>query len=265
MSLRHFDQSTEAVAATWRATVSTSETWSPRGTNGAGGICEGYYVTSTDGDGFLKPTKTKDLALPIAAHEKIAADLAHSLALPVPPAILKDMGNKAPVRYCVISKIAFTPPHKWEHVARVPISAARLLARLSNAASAITVFDTWLDNRDRINGGNLIVSESHDGAVLRCAYIDFAHSMTYGWGDNPRCVIDRVIGPFPGSAPINANVLGETVSAIENLNDSLIVDVVERIPEGFLPTSRRECIIKGLLERRKMLRAAITNKFGAIP
>jgi hypothetical protein len=175
------------------------------------------------------------------------------------------MGQKAPARYCVISKIAFTPQHKWEHVAIIPVAAARLLPSLSKAASAMVAFDTWLDNRDRINGGNLIVSEASNGALLRCAYIDFAHSMTFGWGDKSPHTIHQVVGPFPGSAPLNLEVLGRTVAAIEGINDLSIVEVVKRIPEGFLSTSRRECIINGLLKRQKMLRAAITQKLGVLP
>ena len=114
----------------------------------------------------------------------------------------------------------------------------------------MTVFDTWLDNRDRAgHGGNVIVSTAlPEGAGI--AYIDYANSLSHGWGDNDAPPVNEKRGPFPDLGHQHDNIVRDTVSAIEALSGEDIRAIVNRIPKEFLPSPRREKIADGLLSRR---------------
>ena len=269
--LRQFDPDMETLARTWRGEVCTSVKWQPEGApGGLGGICAGYLVKNGTTLAYAKPSSPHDRKLgatyvnnPIAAHEKIAADLAHDLRLPVPPAVLWDRGQPKDkgVRHCVISAAPFWPAYTWAQVMRLPKAGARLLPLLAKAASAISVFDTWLDNRDRVNGGNMIVHES-DGFGLQIAYIDFAQSMSFGWGNGPAPGIVRAEGRYPGAAPLDVDAIRDTVSAIETMPEDQIRSIVGRVPGAFLAPERARCVEEGLLRRRECLRGEMDKRMG---
>jgi len=269
---RDFTPDLEQLASRWINIVCTTDAWSPDGPPGSeGGIGAGFYVTNGSVSGFAKPSKAPDptwgtnhATNPVAAHEKIAADLASKLSLPVPPAVLWDRGiqkNGSP-RHCVISALAFKPAFKWSQVMKLPRAGAQMLPAISTAASAMLVYDTWIDNRDRINAGNLIVTRDGSTDVVRCAYIDFAQTMTFGWLDRPVPSLNKVIGPDPGAISIDRSSLYDTVEKIERLTDQEIEAIVLRVPEGFLTTKRQTLIVEGLASRRDQLRAAMISKYG---
>jgi len=267
--LRQFDPDIETLAGTWRGELCTSAKWLPEGApGGLGGICAGYLVKNGTTLGYAKPSAPHDRKLgqayvnnPIAAHEKIAADLAHDLGLPVPPAVLWDRGQQKGKgsQHCVISAVPFWPAYTWAQVMRLPKAGARLLPLIARAASAISVFDTWLDNRDRVNAGNLVIRES-DGFGVQVAYIDFAQSMSFGWGNGPAPGVIRVEGRFPGSAPLDADAIRDTVCAIETMLEDQIRSIVGRVPGAFLAPQRGWCIVEGLLRRRECLRGEMNKR-----
>jgi len=141
-------------------------------------------VTSGTVNGYAKPSKvdTDPKPYPRAAHEKIAADLAFELGLPLSPVVLHRWPGAPPQGnqpFVAISLIPFLNVHKWQHIVAVPAIAPQMKKELTPVASALVPFDTWVDNGDRANEGNLIVSK--DGTdlskPLRVAYIDYSNSM----------------------------------------------------------------------------------------
>ena len=80
---------------------------------------------------------------------------------------------------CAISAVIFDSVFDWWVVEKLP-SAQRMVADLSLTASAMSVFDAWVGNLDRVNGGNLLLSAT-DGA-FSVAYIGYAVSLSRGWG-----------------------------------------------------------------------------------
>jgi hypothetical protein len=271
---RHFDSKLEQVAEAWASATVTSDMWTALTSPGQTvGITQGYYVTNGELSGFAKPSKPGDpkhgqnyISNPIAAHEKIASDLAYALALPVPPAILWDRGPQKSdnPRHCVISAVPFMPYYRWDQVMMTPTFGAKLVPSLTAAASALMVFDTWIDNRDRVNGGNLLVSYDPASSGARCAYIDFAQTMTFGWNDGPAPSVVRVESYFPGASKLDGAVVSDTVTAVENLPEERISAIVTQVPKEFIRERRQACIGEGLLRRRLALRAAISARYGVL-
>lgn len=266
---RAFGDAVEALASEWRKGILTTDAWRSTSRPGAvQGESEGFFVGCGGHDGYAKPSKAKRDQVPRAAHEKIAADLACDLSLPVPPVLLWERSGVAAGEEtkCAISYVPFNPAHKWGHIAAMPATATRLSQALTNAASAMAALDTWLDNRDRAaNPGNLIVNG--DGIVepVRYAYIDYSYSMSYGWKDGPVPPVAGVIGPYPPTVKVDISVLAASVQAIESLHADVIKEVVGRIPDAFMTPVRRAVVIDGLLKRRTDLRAALSKTYGKLP
>lgn len=105
--LRSFSPDVEALAAAWRDRVPCVQQDHCRHTSqagSAGGEASGYFVTSGPINGYAKPSMIDTTPQPYsrAAHEKIAADLAHDLGLPLPPAVLHRW-NTPPTRESTLS------------------------------------------------------------------------------------------------------------------------------------------------------------------
>jgi len=99
---------------------------------------------------------------------------------------------------------------------------------MAAAASAMSVFDTWLDNRDRHNGGNLLVNEDLATGIIHWAYIDYAYSMTYGWDQGAAPAVASVVARYPGQAPADLTAVADTVQAIEAMQEDAIRSVTSR-------------------------------------
>jgi hypothetical protein len=268
-AIRRFPQDAEAHAQLWRDNPETSDPWKPTGNPGAaGGQAQGYYVTSGPVNAFAKPSQ-RDPSVPRAAHEKIAADLAFELRLPLPPAILHRWGDPPPVgteRFVALSLFPFLSVFMWRQITAVPGLDTQLKLELREAASALVPFDTWVDNTDRVNEGNLLVSKaSPDPALrLRVAYIDYSYSMTYGW----RAGNYRTITPIPiyptDQKDADIASMEDALNQIENLSDQNVRDIVSRIPSDFLTIVDRDLIIDGLLYRKQHVRASLKAIYGGI-
>lgn len=152
----------------------------------------------------------------------------------------------------------FQPLDKWGALLRVPEAAQRVLAELALAASAMPVFDTWIDNLDRDNDGNLLAAEDARRMAVRYAHIDHG-SPTQGWRDGPLANVARLVGPYPAGVKSDGKTIGETIAAIEALSDAHIGAVVDRIPEAFINAQRMAGIRKGLCQRRRDLRGALAG------
>jgi hypothetical protein len=142
--LRSYSADVESLAAAWRERCETQgDDWRETSKAGdAGGEASGYFVTSGTVNSYAKPSKidTSPMPNPRAAHEKIAADLAFELGLPLPPVLLYRWPGAPPQgdqRFIAISLRPFLNVHKWQQVEAVPAIAQEMKLELKAVASAL--------------------------------------------------------------------------------------------------------------------------------
>jgi len=263
MRLRTFPPQVEHLAQLWRHQVLTTSSWAQVGDPVPGAESEPFFVRSTDGfAGLAKPGTSEPPVRhhPRAAHEKIAADLAYELGLPVPPVILWQRGRQS----MSISGLAFPRALPWGAIP--PSLRGQLLPRLSAVASAMATFDSWLANMDRQNDGNLLLSEddSVTPPILRVAYLDFANSMAYRWAQKERWKLDDAVACYPDSVPLDGTSLRAAIQEIEKFPHTTIEEIVTRIPEEFLSVPHRTTILEGLLHRQPRVRGMMANVYPGI-
>ena len=262
----------EQIAKDWRRDVVSALPWQ-RATNQndlSNGVLRGYAVTAPGlpRRGFLKP----GLRLPEAdgkcwaAREKIAADLAHELGLPVPPAILWRQADRLPhvEPHVVITLIGHPNLIEWTRVrylgARPPGTNEPDARKAFAACSGVLAFDTWLDQHEhaRQHAGNLVWGYgSADEAQI--TFLDYASALgadgsweSGGW----RSVVVPAFDPFLLAA-LDRVWLRRTVDAIELVSDERIKEIVARIPEDFLPPSEKDMLQKALTGRRGLVRETL--------
>ena len=227
----------------------SSDGWIQVGAAGAaGGEAQGFFVRASSADGYAKDSGGAFRA----AHEKIAADLAHELRLPIPPVVLWTAGGHSRS----ISRVPFSNAFTWDQASQATSNLAQMLPDLSRAASAMIAFDSWVENTDRLNGGNLIVTR----ALRRgfgCAYIDYAYSQSCTWGDAGVHASCSRVGPYPASITLDGGVISEAVRAIEALPQPVVEEIVRRIPDPFMNNQRRETILACLVARQSQLRGSL--------
>jgi hypothetical protein len=124
------------------------------------------------------------------------------------------------------------------------------------------IYDTWLDNRDRHNGGNLLVNEDLTTGSIHWAYIDYAYSMTYGWGHGAAPAVAGVGERYPVQAPADLIAVADTVQAIEAMEADAIRSIATRLSPNFIEAGRATIIADGLLRRRTELREALRRENG---
>lgn len=272
LGLRTFLPDGEAVAREWRQRVETCEPWRPTSTAGdAGGEATGYFVTSGPINGYAKPSKLPGAHDPWwrSGHEKVAADLAFDLGLPLPPTVLHKWA-KPPYgdqRFVAISLFPWLYAHKWQVVARMPDIADKMKIALRSVASALVPFDTWLDNTDRANDGNLIVSSANlePGQAPHIAYIDYGNAMMCRWRNSDAKQI-HVAPIYPtDQKDADITIMDRALTEIECLSDDTVRAIVSRIPDDFLPADHRSKIANALVVRKPLLRGEIRRVYGAIP
>jgi hypothetical protein len=264
--LRVFSESVEVLAKQWRSAALSTDSWKATGKAGEqGGEAQGYHVTCGTLNAYAKPSTPNPN--PRAANEKIASDLAYDLGLPLPPVVLHKW-SQIPVgtQACVaLSLIPFLAVHKWAVVKAVPELEKQLKSDLQRAASAMVAFDTWLQNSDRANDGNLLVSRAdlNPGESLRVAYIDYSNSLLHGWLSSDYKSITPV-GIYPDGCPVDETTVRETVDKIEAISDAEIKTVVERIPDEFFTDSKKEksLAIEGLIYRKSKIRESLAGVYG---
>jgi hypothetical protein len=275
--LRGFSLDVEDVAARWRASVETVEMWRhlelPEVEEGEG---NGYPVQNVTGRrGYLKPCKL-DRDVPRAAQEKIASDLAYELILPVPPVILwrrLDALDGEEDRVC-ISLFPFRRTATWKRAITDANPAPGLVAQLVQAAtivaSAMMPFDTWISHNDREDDRNVVVDEDDvaDGtSSIRLAYIDCAYSLSSSWSPSagPRPWSPMGIGGrFPTGIQPDPEALRATIRRIECLRESVIGEIVNRIPDDYLSAEPKQRTMEGLIHRQAELRTKFRAAFPGV-
>jgi hypothetical protein len=160
------------VGAEWRSKAIDEMPWTATHEQRPGGESQGFWVKRAGLRGYLNPSKAnaRDIAVhPRAAHEKIAADLAIDLGLPVPPAILVDgTASGGLVQAAVVSLVLYPEMYKWSQVIATPsaLAVASHVLRATRAIwSGIVALDAWLANSDRNNENNVLIgidANDHD-------------------------------------------------------------------------------------------------------
>lgn len=267
-SWRAFSGHVERTASEWRSQAVTALEWTPTSRAGvAGGEARGFFATAEAPealDGFAKPGKNDPppSTLPRAAHEKAASDLAFDLGLPVPPVVLWERSDpqSGEERYAAISLLPFTPVYQLADLARLGADSA-LLRVLAAAASAMAVFDTWLENTDHgpLHGGNLVAS----GSVTEFAYIDYAYSMLAPWSRHGHTSV-TALPLYPAGAALDIDSMRWMIERIEAMPSQQIEAIVDRIPAGFLNAQQATALKAGLLERRNRLAPAMAATYPGV-
>jgi hypothetical protein len=248
MSFRCFAPSDEAVADQWFRETITSETWTLGGPIGTGESGSINVISAAGRRGACKPAMAAD-GTPRAAHEKIAADLAHQLKLSVPACCLWTEPATGAIHS--ISVWAFDQAMKWGEV-RAKLTPA-FMQNSAPAFSAARVFHTWIDDQDHNgNDGNVIVDIASSDAKPGIAFIDHAFSMSrnpsFGSG-----AVQPLNVHYISQELSNGDAIAIMCQYINDLGASMIEDIVRRVPAEFLPSERADGIIQGLLSRRPEL------------
>jgi hypothetical protein len=250
--LRRFAPKTKAIEAAWSGAASSGDVWSPTGVR-FGTSCEPVQVRNAAGLlGVKKPGAGIDRVYPyMPATEKIVADLAFALGLPVPPVTLWNAGDGkgGPLYHCV-SAWAFTAPVTWSQVKdKFPGASA---AALIPAMSAMVPFETWIDAKDR-HGENVLLAAEPAGRPV-VAWIDYAFSLDFVWKGNPTPIGALAPHNPPFGSP-DRDVMIEVADRISAIDDGIVEEIINRIPADCLPQAVAKSICSNLLVRRKPLRA----------
>jgi hypothetical protein len=248
MSFRCFAKPDEDVADLWSKETLTSEVWTLAGPIGTGESGSIHIMSEAGLRGACKPAFGPD-GTPRAAHEKIAADLAYQLKLSVPACSL--WADPQSGGHYSISAWAFDQAMKWGEV-RANLTLA-FLQSAAPAFSAARVFHTWIDDQDHNgNDGNVIVDVSSSDDRPGVAFIDHAFSMSRNPNFASSAVQPLGVHYVPQDLS-DAEAIAKMISYINELEASMIEDIVRRVPTQFLPSERADGIIQGLLSRRPEL------------
>jgi hypothetical protein len=147
--------------------------------------------------GVQKPGKPGATNPHTAATEKIVADLAHVIGLPVPPVTLWDRGaTTGEPRYVAVSVWAFASPLTWAQGSHLLTPQQREL--LIPLASAMIPFEMWIDAQDRQNDGNVLVDGNSQPDQVRAGFPDFPrHWFAQEGGHERGCRNDRKCRRYP--------------------------------------------------------------------
>lgn len=245
---------TDEIAESWRAEVISALPWqraSNQGDVGAGDL-RGFPVVAPGfpGRGFLKPgiAIVDSQRKSYAAREKIAADLAHDLSLPVPPAVLwrrKEHWEEVEPRV-VVSLYLYLESIDWalvEYAGKRPLNLDEGEARVLLAAtSGMLAFDTWVDQHEHgpPYPGNLVWGYNRQARDSKIVFLDYASALgadgswtEEGW----RTVSAPAMQPLL-RANLQPELLERAVASIENVTDESISSIVQRIPDDFLSSER---------------------------
>jgi HipA-like protein len=256
------------LAGNWRSELFSDLSWRPTAEERPGGESQGFFVTDSRLRAYLKPSKGEPAISqhPRAAHEKIAADLAFDLNLPVPPALLVD-GTKCggADRAAVVSLVMFPEVHKWSHATATPAAAAiahHLLRSTNRTWSGMIAFDTWIANSDRNNPSNVLVGTDIDASPnsSRIIFCDFAHSMVHSqWADGSW---QRVTGASFLDVLLQCYDRASAIDVAERIKvfpDEEIRNIVDRIPTDYLSPENKALIIKALCHRKEMVPSVVAE------
>lgn len=216
---------------------------------------------------YLKPT-TYSFDAPVAAKEKIAADLAFDVGVIVAPVLLYDSGHRfgAVQNECCVSLVTHAEVVPWAlfwpDAETDSLIGTAIRGAAAERVSSLLVFDLWIDNRDRNNAGNVIfgIDRKYPG---RSGFVGLDHSNSMGvgrsWSANRWQAL--TLPPFPDALmpALDRSVMLRVAERIGFLSDGHVSECVQRIPDRYLPRDERSEILDGLLGRKKVIQAFVSQ------
>lgn len=254
-NFRRFADATRAIDVRWSSCACSGDAWAPTGIGWGHTNNRPVQVTTPSGlIGVQKPGHGNPTNPQTAATEKIVADLAHHLGLPVPPVTLWDRGTSAPLpRLVAISAWAYTNAITWGQAE--PGMTPPQRAALVPWASAMVPFECWISAADRQNPGNVLIGVDPSGEVLG-AWIDYSFALDHIWKGNnmPQCHVPPMYPPV-GAALQDAMI--EVADRIVGIDNATVEGIINRIPSEYLPRPVADNIARNLLSRRAGVRALL--------
>lgn len=251
IGLRRFAPATNAIDAAWCSNFSSGDTWTPTGTvwqtnNGPLQVANAVGLLGVQKPGHGSPSNPHT-----AATEKIVADLAAVIGLPIPPVTLWDRGAGDP-QYVAVSAWAFEQPLTWQQGEKFLNPQER--AHLVRAASAVLPFEAWISAQDRQNAGNVLITLDPGGQPMG-AWIDYAFALDHSWRGNNHaaCPVGALYPPLGAAA--DGAVMKQVADEIVAIDNGTIEGIINRIPSSYLPRPVADNIITNLKSRRAVVRA----------
>ncbi len=228
---------------------------------------------------YMKPRRRDpDPRRARSAREKIAADLAYEVGCRVPPVVLSRREGDPPdeERACCVSLVMYPRQYPWEQIKRFlqagPPGTEILRERLPVAAAQGFAFDTWVGQTDHADHHphnivfGYVLGDDPKQPPVEAEYVFLDFAMALGWsglweGDGAKTM---GAAPFPPGMleVIDTIALGGILDQIESIPDSTIAEIVNRIPDDYLPATQRDVIARGLLTRRALVRGLVTPAVG---
>jgi hypothetical protein len=259
-----------AIRCSWRQQVVNTERWE-RHSDAArpvrGGEAGGFLVRSVQTGliGYLKPLNPRGHHSR-SAYEKIASDLAYEIGVNVPPVVLyrrPDAESSQPREVSISFAWAGAVP--WGDLCSIgetdggvrPPALAALIRRLVAGSSGVMALDAWLRNTDRNNEGNAIMTYAGVEDPGQLFYVDFANAMDFDghWSadkDNHQ-KFERVAVPPLLATCAARNRVEDAAQRIAGLSDSVVAEIVGRVPDDFLRAPAREQLLGWLVWRKQRL------------
>lgn len=252
MTYRSFSADLEAIAKEWAAEAITKGDWEDLGPF-AKTESQPIKVKHVPGGiiGVGKPCKRDDNVCH-AAHEKIVADLAYHVGLPIPPVILWDrQDDTLPQRYACISAWAFPDALHWGQVEGSLTEAQKESTR--PIFSAMLPFETWVSAEDRKREHTLVHVDRSGGAPA-LAFIDYSFSLSKGWKEEKSKLLAA-----QQFLPVNRadDHILQVIEIIGKILPETIDMIVDRIPEQYLDSLKKDVIKSNLKDRAGRIQAML--------
>lgn len=275
----------QEIAADWRTQALANHAWTAAPNQSgsllvpAHGEAGGFFVHCPEVPNrraYMKPVNIdRGARRSRAAREKIAADLAFDLGVPVPPVLLARRTNcpSGAEEFVSVSLVMYPMQWSWGNIKSFlsdptsPVTVA-VKPRLPKAAALGLAFDTWVGQMDHCDHPHNMVCGYDPGDMNSISWLllDYSFSLGFGgaWTASKGGGTPCQIAAFPPlMLPVlDKAVLAETVAKIEAFEPGTIEDVVRRIPRSHLEQQDAEEIVKGLLDRRGLVRQALAGYLG---
>jgi hypothetical protein len=264
-----------AIREAWRKTIVTDEEWKQHADAARPvrtGEAAGFLVRSggTGLIGYLKPLNApRGPGHARPAYEKIASDLAYEVSVNVPPVILyrrSDAKGAEPKEVSISFSWGGASP--WSDVFNIesadggaqPGGLAAMIKRLAAGSCEVMALDAWLRNTDRHNPGNAILAYGSEEDPGQLFFIDYANAMDYDGEWSKAEKNHQVFRRLPCPPILAGNAVKARVQAaarrIADLGDTVVAEIICRIPDDFLLPAARRNLLEWLLWRKQHLVSA---------
>lgn len=178
------------------------------------------------------------------------------------------MRTTAPVGEAVFHSVSAPPfknPYTWGELISDAAIAQVVRPASVQPMSAMLAFDTWLECHDHLNHPGNLLGTVIDGKTFRygLAYIDYALSIVFQWKRDG--YKSSFVAPiYDPTVSVDDLIVREAVSAIQQVSDATINEILFRIPSAFLAAPDRQLISDGLRHRRDNLQRTVIATYPGV-